>query len=171
MLFYGALISPTSLTAYTAAPHALVSVSNDTGVIEWVEEDVPAHTLQDTLAKHGVVDTELTELKRGEFLMPGLIDTHTVSKTLPGTEVAAELTSNIACTASTKRGPVGLQVSLVDTSDRCLVGRSTSFSTGWRKSRSLWKQGTKTQPSRDVYTKASCGDSSTVVCVRYHRVV
>lgn len=36
---------------------------------------------EDVLAKHGILDlseVELVELKEGEFLMPGLIDTHTV---------------------------------------------------------------------------------------------
>ena len=84
-IFYGALVTPDSLTDYLALPHALLAVSKDTGVIEWVEEDVAADELQDTLAKHGIVagdyqaDFELVELKFGEFLLPGLVDTHTVS--------------------------------------------------------------------------------------------
>lgn len=80
-IFYGALISPNSLTSYAALPHAVLSVSKATGVIDWLEEDVPASSLQDVLAKHGILDlseVELVGLKEGEFLMPGLIDTHTV---------------------------------------------------------------------------------------------
>ena len=101
MIFYGALVSSTSLTAYTAAPHALISVSDSTGVIEWVEEDVPVHALQDTLAKYGAIDAEVVELKRGEFLMPGLIDTHTVSDACAdncGRSTA--LTADVACAPS-----------------------------------------------------------------------
>ncbi len=81
-IFYGALINPVSLTSYDALPHAVLSVSRQTGNIDWVEKDVPASSLQDVLAQHGVVDmsdVELVELKDGEFLMPGFIDTHTVS--------------------------------------------------------------------------------------------
>ena len=80
-IFYGALVTPTSLTSYLAAPHALLAVSEQTGQVEWVEEDVPPSVLQDTLANHGFVDSdfELVELKHGEFLLPGFIDTHTVS--------------------------------------------------------------------------------------------
>lgn len=82
-IFYGALVSPTSLSSYIAAPHALLAVSKSSGRIEWVEEDVPADALQDTLAKHGIVveDVDLIELKHGEFLLPGFIDTHTVRST------------------------------------------------------------------------------------------
>ncbi|KAI0345335.1 Metallo-dependent hydrolase [Trametopsis cervina] len=85
-IFYGALISPNSLTSYAALPHAVLSVSKATGVIDWLEEDVPASSLQDVLAKHGILDlseVELVELKEGEFLMPGLIDTHTHAPQVP----------------------------------------------------------------------------------------
>lgn len=92
-VFYGALITPTSLTAYRALPHALLSVSRATGNIEWVEDDVSAGDLQDALARHGVQAVDLVELKPGEFLMPGFVDTHIVSG------VAGE-----------SRSPSGLQV-------------------------------------------------------------
>lgn len=81
-IFYGALITPTSLTAYRALPRALLAVSRETGNIEWVEDDVPAGELQDVLARHGLVSegVDIVELKLGEFLMPGFIDTHIVSR-------------------------------------------------------------------------------------------
>ena len=81
-IFYGALVTPVSLTAYHALPRALLAVSRETGDIDWVEDDVPAGELQNVLAKHGVVSegTEIVELKTGEFLMPGFIDTHIVSR-------------------------------------------------------------------------------------------
>ncbi|CAL1705159.1 unnamed protein product [Somion occarium] len=86
VLFYGGLITPETLTSYRALPKALLSVSRTTGVIEWVEDDVPSYTLQETLAKHGLelnADVELIELKDGEFLMPGFIDTHTHAPQVP----------------------------------------------------------------------------------------
>ncbi|KAI0763687.1 Metallo-dependent hydrolase [Irpex lacteus] len=85
-IFYGALINPVSLTSYDALPHAVLSVSRQTGNIDWVEKDVPASSLQDVLAQHGVVDmsdVELVELKDGEFLMPGFIDTHSHAPQVP----------------------------------------------------------------------------------------
>ncbi|KAL6305304.1 Metallo-dependent hydrolase [Sparassis latifolia] len=83
-LYYGALVSPISLTEYAALPHALLAVSHATGEIEWVEEDVAAGVLQDVLAKHGYVDdVDLVELKVGEFLIPGFIDTHTHAPQVP----------------------------------------------------------------------------------------
>ena len=83
-IFYGALVTPTSLTSYLALPHAALAVSKRTGYIEWLEQDVPPSELQHTLAKHGIIDSgfELVELKHGEFLLPGFVDTHTVSDTL-----------------------------------------------------------------------------------------
>ena len=80
-VFYGALITPTSLTEYRALPHALLSVSRETGNIEWIEHDVPASDVQEVLARHGVVSesVDIVEPKLGEFLMPGFIDTHIVS--------------------------------------------------------------------------------------------
>lgn len=83
-VFYGALVTPTSLSSYIASPHALLAVSKSSGRIEWVEDDVPAHALQDTLAKHGLAaeDIDLIELKNGEFLLPGFIDTHTVRRSI-----------------------------------------------------------------------------------------
>lgn len=82
-LFYGALITPDALTKYRALPHALLCVADD-GEIAWREDDVPAGALQDVLAKHGMgdvsdPDVDFVELRLGEFLMPGFVDTHTVS--------------------------------------------------------------------------------------------
>jgi guanine deaminase len=80
-IYIGALVSPKSLTEYTRSPSAVVCVSKRTGVIEWIE-NMPASLMQDVLAKYGLVDVQdvdIVELKHGEFLMPGFIDTHTVS--------------------------------------------------------------------------------------------
>lgn len=85
VIFYGALVSPKSLTEYDAFPHAVVCVSK-AGVIEWVEKDVPATELQHVIAKHGFTSIEavnLVDLKRGEFIMPGFIDTHTHAPQVP----------------------------------------------------------------------------------------
>lgn len=79
VVYYGALVEPVDLRTFRALPRALVAVSPASGDIEWVEDEVPAHALQDVLAKHGVEGAEIVELRRGEFLMPGFVDTHTVS--------------------------------------------------------------------------------------------
>lgn len=77
IIFYGAVINPTSLTAYSAFPRSLLAVG-PTGNIEWIIEEVPPHQLQDELAQRGCLSEHLVELKDGEFLIPGFIDTHTV---------------------------------------------------------------------------------------------
>ncbi|KZT71294.1 Metallo-dependent hydrolase [Daedalea quercina L-15889] len=83
-LFYGALVTPVSRREYLALPRALLCVS-DTGDIAWVAHDVPPSELQDQLARHGLTgeDLDLIELKLGEFLMPGFIDTHTHGPQIP----------------------------------------------------------------------------------------
>ncbi|KAI0819528.1 guanine deaminase [Trametes gibbosa] len=84
-VFYGALITPVSLREYRALPHALLAVSRDTGDIVWVEDEVDPSDLQDVLARHGLgaSDVDLIELKLGEFLLPGFIDTHIHAPQVP----------------------------------------------------------------------------------------
>jgi len=77
IIFYGAVINPTSLTTYSAFPRSLLAVG-PTGNIEWIIEEVLPHRLQDELAQRGFLSEHLIELKDGEFLIPGFIDTHTV---------------------------------------------------------------------------------------------
>lgn len=81
-LFYGAVINPQTLTSYDVLPRCLLAVGN-TGNIDWMVEDVAPHDLQQVLAQHGCNDEYLVELKNGEFLLPGFVDTHTVSKIFP----------------------------------------------------------------------------------------
>lgn len=76
-VFYGPLVTPLSLTEYAALPRALVCVSSD-GDIAWRLDDVAPYDFQLALSTHGAADAELIELRRGEFLLPGFVDTHTV---------------------------------------------------------------------------------------------
>ncbi|KAG6905909.1 catalase A [Tephrocybe rancida] len=77
-IFYGAIINPKTLTRYDPLPNCLLSVGAS-GNIDWIEEDVEAHALQDTLAQKGCVDVDVVVLQAGEFLIPGFIDTHTTT--------------------------------------------------------------------------------------------
>lgn len=78
-LYYGALVDPVDLRTFRALPRALLAVSPATGDIAWVEDNVPAHALQEVMARRGVEGAQVVEVRRGEFLMPGFVDTHTVS--------------------------------------------------------------------------------------------
>ncbi|KAG6817784.1 hypothetical protein H0H87_003192 [Tephrocybe sp. NHM501043] len=69
-IFYGAVITPKTLTSYEVYPNCLLSVGS-LGNIDWIEEDVEAHALQDMLAQKGLVDVDLVVLQAGEFLIPG----------------------------------------------------------------------------------------------------
>jgi len=77
-IFYGGVINPISLDSYSVSPHCLLSVDS-LGNIEWILDDVKPDDLQATLAAKGRVDAEVLALKNGEFIIPGFIDTHTVS--------------------------------------------------------------------------------------------
>lgn len=50
------------------------------GNIEWLVEDVESTKLNDVLSQHDYAPSDITLicLDDGEFLMPGLVDTHTV---------------------------------------------------------------------------------------------
>jgi guanine deaminase len=81
-IFYGALVTPRSLTAYAALPSALLAVDAD-GDIAWLVEDVSPHALQDELAARGCDGADVVALRRGEFLIPGFVDTHTHAPQVP----------------------------------------------------------------------------------------
>ncbi|TFK42283.1 hypothetical protein BDQ12DRAFT_675940 [Crucibulum laeve] len=81
-IFYGPVINPKSLDAYAALPRCLLCVG-PTGNVEWLVEDVKAHLLQETLAQKGCIDEDVVELKMGEFIIPGFIDTHTHAPQVP----------------------------------------------------------------------------------------
>lgn len=160
-VFYGDLISPTSLTTYLALPRALLSVSRTTGEIQWLEEYVPAAQLQDTLAAHGQIDNvDLVELKPGEFLMPGFIDTHTVS-VHPARHVRTDAVMNaviLACSmlhrCRTLAGTYSHNfiLTLLLTGLAITAGSSMSSSAGCRMSHSRWRLGLRTRNSRNRLT-------------------
>lgn len=76
-VFYGSVINPESLTTFQALPRALLAI-NAAGNIDWIVDDVESSMVQVTLAEKGLVDVDVTELRTGEFIMPGFVDTHTV---------------------------------------------------------------------------------------------
>lgn len=77
-LFYGAVVNPVSLDDYDALPNCLISV-DPFGNIEWMIDDVATGQLASILADKGISDRDIITLPHGDFLMPGFIDTHTVS--------------------------------------------------------------------------------------------
>jgi guanine deaminase len=77
-IYYGAVINPVSLTSYAALPHCLLAVDNS-GNIEWIVDRVESHELQQTLAARGIIDAPIVTIPEGTFVIPGFIDTHTVS--------------------------------------------------------------------------------------------
>jgi guanine deaminase len=80
-LFYGSFVHSLSLTELEHSVDSLIYVRN--GVIEWVEKDVHSSQVQEVALTRGLVigdgSVEVVELG-GDFLCPGLIDTHTVSE-------------------------------------------------------------------------------------------
>ncbi|KIY43467.1 guanine deaminase [Fistulina hepatica ATCC 64428] len=76
-IFRGAILNPESLTSYQALQNALLAVRDD-GTIDWLAHDVPDCLVQQTLLEKGCsANVDFIELKEGEFIIPGFIDTHT----------------------------------------------------------------------------------------------
>lgn len=81
-VYYGAIIQSRSLTELDAWPRALLAI-DASGVIAWIETDVSSSEVRDVAGRHGwdIGDSstvEFIEGKKGEWIMPGLVDTHTV---------------------------------------------------------------------------------------------
>lgn len=86
-VYYGAMVTPEDLSSYTALPRALLAVDPN-GLISWMEPDVePAH-VQGILKSKAQekdrvpgreIDHILIELDSSAFILPGFVDTHTVS--------------------------------------------------------------------------------------------
>lgn len=77
-LFYGAVVNPINLDHYDALPNCLISVG-PSGNIEWMVDDVATGHLASILADKGITDRDVITIPHGDFLIPGFIDTHTVS--------------------------------------------------------------------------------------------
>ncbi|KAI0028158.1 guanine deaminase [Vararia minispora EC-137] len=81
-VFYGPVISSKDLTAYHAWPRCVLCVGAD-GHIAWIEHDVAPSDLQTVLETNGSADANFIELRAGEFLLPGFVDTHTHAPQVP----------------------------------------------------------------------------------------
>ncbi|BGP30684.1 hypothetical protein JCM10296v2_002441 [Rhodotorula toruloides] len=77
-VFYGTLVHAVSLTETEYFDNALLGV-DEAGVIAFVEKEVPSGRVDERLQALGWTgaDVQVVRMRKGEFLMPGLIDTHT----------------------------------------------------------------------------------------------
>ncbi|KAJ7775024.1 hypothetical protein B0H16DRAFT_83154 [Mycena metata] len=82
VVYYGSVINPVTLMSFKAHTSCLIAVG-PTGNIEWMVEDVPDSMVQETMAAHGYIDVDVVPLRSGEFIMPGLCDTHTHASQVP----------------------------------------------------------------------------------------
>ncbi|KAG8981318.1 hypothetical protein FRB94_009379 [Tulasnella sp. JGI-2019a] len=83
-IIYGAIIHPLSLREYQASNEALIAI-DDKGIIQWLEVGVDNHRVQDVVAAKGwsLDDVDFVELKPGQWIMPGFVDTHTHAPQYP----------------------------------------------------------------------------------------
>ncbi|KAM0754831.1 Metallo-dependent hydrolase [Meredithblackwellia eburnea MCA 4105] len=83
-IFHGAIIHSLTLTELEVLPSALLGV-DDKGIIAFLDKDVPADKVQQVItdSHKGWENVQLVTLKRGEFLCPGFIDTHTHAPQYP----------------------------------------------------------------------------------------
>ena len=107
-IFYGGVINPSHIDSFSALPRCVLCVDTE-GNIAWIIDDVEPQHLQEQLAMRGLVDPEIIILKDGEFIIPGFIDTHTVSENLE-CKLWSHCTTQ-ACTSISEHGDVSyLQV-------------------------------------------------------------
>ena len=106
-VYFGPAINPVSLTEYSALPNCLIAVSSH-GIIDWLEKDVDATNLQNILLKHGYEPDSVVELLPGQFLMPGLIDTHIVRLPLHPPTYFFVNVSDAACPSSSEHWNVSI---------------------------------------------------------------
>jgi hypothetical protein len=82
-IYHAPLIHSIDQTTLQYQTQTLLCVSPG-GIIEWIEQDVPPSRIQEVASKYGVLlgdggeDVEIVEFGEGEFLVNGMIDTHTV---------------------------------------------------------------------------------------------
>ncbi|KAG9312228.1 hypothetical protein JVU11DRAFT_7527 [Chiua virens] len=92
-IYFGPTVNPQTLTHYLALPRCLIAVGSDGNII-WIEDDVDDAALQSTVVNHGLKDGDYTlvnlSLNSGEFLIPGLIDTHTHASQFPNLGVGGD---------------------------------------------------------------------------------
>ena len=110
-IYYGPVINPESLTAFQALPWCLIAVGPDGNII-WLEEDVISSELDAALEQHDLFqgDYILVELKSGEFIMPGFIDTHIVRIPFPHHCHNPQLMFDTACVSNTQSRGVCMTV-------------------------------------------------------------
>ncbi|KAF8679722.1 Guanine deaminase [Rhizoctonia solani] len=91
-LFHGSIITPVSVHKTEFWPQALLCV-NSAGIIEWIVSDVESSQLQTVALEKGLVlddSVEIHELRHGEWLMPGFIDTHTHAPQFPNIGIGGQ---------------------------------------------------------------------------------
>ncbi|KAI5477118.1 guanine deaminase [Pseudohyphozyma bogoriensis] len=81
-IFHGAIVHSLSLTEIEYLPSALLGV-NQSGTIAFLDRDVPSSSVKAKVAEHGWEGAEVVVVKKGEFLCPGFIDTHTHAPQYP----------------------------------------------------------------------------------------
>ncbi|CAE6397310.1 unnamed protein product [Rhizoctonia solani] len=91
-LFHGAIITPVSVHKAEFWPKALLYV-NPAGTIEWIVSDVEPSEIQSVALEKGLVvddSIDIYELRHGEWLMPGFIDTHTHAPQFPNIGIGGQ---------------------------------------------------------------------------------
>lgn len=81
LLIFGSLLSPINLTSYKTVTHARVLI-DDQGIIEYIENYDPAISVEEAaqsfIDQNNLPSFEVICLRKGQFIIPGFIDTHAV---------------------------------------------------------------------------------------------
>ena len=116
LIYHGPLVHSLSLTELQTLPRALLAVS-ESGTIEWLIDDVEPSNLQEAVASKGwsLEDskTEVLIAQPGEFLMPGLIDTHSVRPLYPCKDTVLKAIRRFSMLRSSRTSVCELSLSFI----------------------------------------------------------
>ncbi|KAG9313710.1 hypothetical protein JVU11DRAFT_6060 [Chiua virens] len=92
-IYFAAVVNPQTSTHYLALPRCLIAVGSDGNII-WIENDIKPSDIHDTIALRGLKPDEYAFFdyseNPGEFIMPGLIDTHVHACQFPNLGVGGD---------------------------------------------------------------------------------
>jgi cytosine/adenosine deaminase-related metal-dependent hydrolase len=77
-VYYGAVANPVDPAHLDLLTNTVLAIEH--GKVAWIEHDVRGcESVPNVLVKHSWPGETVTNLGSGEWLMPGFVDTHTVS--------------------------------------------------------------------------------------------
>ncbi|KAF9448012.1 Metallo-dependent hydrolase [Macrolepiota fuliginosa MF-IS2] len=88
-IFYGGVVTPVDASHWKAMPRCLLAV-DPSGNVAWLIEHLEENTIPEVLNQKGRSTVDVVILRKGEFIVPGFIDTHTHAAQFPNLGVGGQ---------------------------------------------------------------------------------